>query len=134
MELSELRSSINLCAESAKEWFFEKGTKKTHADWERHNKLDDDRQGAVYAFFEGKETKTCFYVGQTTKALKERARFEKSNHYERDWWGLWGQLVFVNIKNETDQKALELLLILALQPEDNQSPRARVIDEMFKAE
>ncbi|WP_200918014.1 GIY-YIG nuclease family protein [Jeongeupia sp. HS-3] len=131
METETLRKSVGACALTARDWFFERAIEKTPNDWSRHNSLQDQGIGAIYAFFG--DTGQCLYVGQTTQTLKERANLRTSCHYEAPWWDHWTLLRFVNTENQTDQLVIEMLLILALSSEYNSKPAARNIHEMLPA-
>lgn len=124
--------AIAATASTAKDWFFEKSTQKQRSHWDANNQLEDNGNGAVYAFF--RDDESCLYVGQTTQTLKQRANVRTSCHYQTEWWQYWHTLRFVNSKNQTDQLVLETLLILALSPPHNSKPAARQVSEMFKVQ
>jgi hypothetical protein len=117
-------------AEKAKRWFLATARCHSHDDWCKHGGLSDSGKGAVYAFL-SKNGRT-FYVGQTGASLKKRANYVTSCHYDTVWWKRWTTLRFLNIKNETDRLALELLLILALAPKSNVKPCFRPLAKMRK--
>jgi len=129
MNTEIFRQAINSTSSVAHDWFSERAIKKTKKDWGLRNALEDQASGAVYAFF-GKDG-NCLYVGQTTQKLKVRALAQTSRHYKTDWWEKWSTLKFINISDKTDQLVLEMLLIIALEPEYNIKPACRKINQMY---
>jgi hypothetical protein len=118
-------------AEKAQHWFLGRACCHSPDAWNKRDGLGDSRDGAVYAFF-GRNGSTL-YVGQTGASLKARANYETSCHYDAVWWDKWTTLRFLNIDDETDRLALELLLILSLAPKHNVKPRFRRLANMQKA-
>ena len=129
MDTEILREAINSASSVARDWFTKHATIKTKEDWGARNGLQDHANGAVYAFFS--EDGCCLYVGQTTQKLKVRALAQTARHDRTDWWDKWTSLKFINISDKTDQLVLEMLLIIAFEPEYNVKPASRKINEMF---
>ena len=115
-------------AEKTKRWFLSRACGHSPDDWNTRGGLNDSRRGAVYAFFG--RTGSTLYIGQTGASLKERANYETSRHYDTVWWNKWTKLRFLNIDDETDRLALELLLILSLAPKYNVKPGSRPLAKM----
>ena len=115
-------------AKKAKRWFLAVACTRSRGDWDTRGGLHDSGAGAVYAFLD-KRGRTL-YVGQTGATLKVRATYETARHYDTVWWSEWTTLRFLNVENETDRLAVELLLILALAPTQNVRPRFRPLAKM----
>ena len=122
--------SLYATADAATEWFRSVATNKTPSEWKKRGSLDDAGTGAVYTFFDAHDG--ALYVGQTSTSLKKRACYPTSRHYDTQWWKNWKTVRFLNITDETDRFALELLLILGLSPQYNKKPSARDMNDMFK--
>jgi hypothetical protein len=123
-------SDLYATATKTKRWFLSRAGTYSPDDWNKHGGLRDSGSGAVYAFF-GNHNKTL-YVGQTGASLKARAKYETSCHYDTKWWKQWRSLRFLNFQNGTDRLAVELLLILALEPRYNVKPCFRPVGHMRK--
>lgn len=128
-ELLQLfRDNLTTTAESASNWFCNESTIQTRTVYEERIERDDDRAGIVYLFGKGRK---IFYIGETSRRIKERVRYRTAPHIDADWWNKWEYLKFLQVSDRTDRMTLELLLILALNPQANVKPRYREIAQMF---
>ena len=123
--------SLYAASKTATNWFCSVSIAKTPSEWKKRGGLDDAGTGSVYVFYGAHDS--ALYVGQTNRSLKQRALYQKSRHYVAPWWNNWKTVRFLNITNETDRLALELLLILDLLPKHNKKPGARAMNDMLSS-
>jgi hypothetical protein len=121
--------ALEAAVKAAREWFWNSTEKKTRNDFRTKKALGDDGSGAVYVFFDGNEN--ALYVGQSGRHFKKRLYDPTSPHRKKPWWKKWRIVRFKQVHDQTDRLALELLVILALQPKFNSKPGGRVLAEMF---
>ncbi|BCD97713.1 hypothetical protein [Marinagarivorans cellulosilyticus] len=94
---------------------------------EKESKQYDTGAGCVYVF----ESNTdVLYVGQTGTSLRKRARYATSKHIEKDWWKKVDRIRICQLGNSADRLALEMLLIVKLQPSVNKRPSRSAINCM----
>ena len=76
--------------------------------------------------------KNALYVGQTGRTIKARQHDVTSLHNKKSWWKGWTHLRFINIKVKDDRQFLEFLLIVALAPTCNKSPKSKCLDDFLQ--
>lgn len=114
----------------AKQLFFAATTPKSRDDYFAKGQLDDAGTGAVYAYLAADGT--ALYVGEASRPIKRRMHDQTSPHKNTPWWDSWTNVRLLSVTNRTDRLALELLLILTLQPAYNSKPAARDFAAMFE--
>jgi hypothetical protein len=124
-----LRQSLERASSDANAWFSSAAVSKGRNDFFAKGKLGDNGTGAVYAYFDANGE--ALYVGEASRPIKHRMHDEKSPHKNTVWWESWETVRFVQVQDRTDRLALELLLILALQPPFNSKPGVRGVGAMF---
>ena len=130
-----LRNSLAVSADIAKVWFDDRAPLKPRSDFEAKGKLGDKGCGGVYVYYSvenGNKQERALYVGQTGGRIKARPHFQTSPHNKKSWWKGWTHLRFLNIKEKEDRQILEFLLIVALAPTENQSPKSMCLDDFLK--
>jgi hypothetical protein len=130
-----LRNSLAVSADIAKVWFEGRAPLKPRKDFEAKGKLCDEGCGCVYVYYsvDRKNTKeNALYVGQTDRTIKARQHDITSPHNKKSWWKDWTHLRFVNIKDKVDRQILEFLLIVALAPTCNKSPKSKCLDDFLR--
>jgi hypothetical protein len=78
---------------------------------------------AVYGYFDsyGK----AVYLGRKGRHVKARLYDETSPHMQKEWWGCWTFMRFLQLPDETDRLVLESLLIAVYEPTGNAKPKAK---------
>ncbi|MDD5261473.1 MAG: hypothetical protein PHD76_06445 [Methylacidiphilales bacterium] len=133
----ETVKSLKTTVRNAKMWFLRSTEAKSRSDFRTAKKLGDNGSGAVYVFFsKDKALKAlkALYVGQSRRHFKRRLYDQTSPHKKKKWWRKWDEVRFMQVQHQTDRIVLELLLILALQPEFNLNPAKRMVNKMFGIE
>lgn len=103
---------------------------KSRDDYFARGKLGDPGTGAVYAYFS--QDGTPLYAGEASRPIKRRMHDQKSPHKVARWWSLWHTVRLLPVVDRTDRLTLELLLILALNPQFNVKPGQRQLSQMFQ--
>lgn len=127
-----VRKPLQAAADAAKQWFLSKTDEKSREQYDGRGKLGDGRNGAVYVYYS--KLGKALYVGQTGRAVKSRKHDQTSPHKMTDWWDEkkgWQTMRFVQLADEMDRLTLEFLLILALEPEYNTSPKYKEISKFL---
>ncbi len=130
-----LRNSLAVSADIAKLWFHNRAQLKPRNDFEAKGKLGDKSCGCVYVYYSvenGNTKESAIYVGQTRRGIKARQHDITSPHNKKSWWKGWTYLRFLNIKLKIDHQILEFLLIVALAPTENQSPKSMCLDDFLQ--
>ncbi len=125
-----LRCSLKQAVTDAKKWFeTSSGRTHTRTEFEARAQIPDTGEGSVYVFLRARGRSV--YVGQTSRRIKNRLHDQRSPHKMKRWWDSWSRMRFVTLRDETDRKVLEMLLILAMKPTENEDLRPKPIQEMF---
>ena len=119
-------------ANAAHKWFVAETTAKTFSEYMSKGTLGDAGKGAVYVYFD--QDQNALYVGETGRAIKRRMHDKTSPHKGSRWWKKWTHVRLLPMPNRTDRLAMELLLVLALQPPYNTKPGARLASSLFSSE
>lgn len=130
MSAQKLRESLAYASSNAKTLFFDQAKFKSREQYLAKGGLGDDGNGAVYAYFD--RNGRALYVGETSRPVKRRMHDQTSPHKKAKWWESWESIRFLQVRDQTDRLALELLLILSLCPTNNSKPRPRDVSQMFE--
>src|SRR5437870_127093 len=128
--LDKTIKSLAAAARDAEDWFRDAAVEKTREQFNVRKGIGDNGSGAVYAYFD--EMGNAIYVGESGRRFKLRLYDKTSPQAKSEWWPMWKTVKFMQVQNRTDRIALEMLLILAVQPKFNTKPGARMFDVMFK--
>ena len=130
-----LRKSLAVSGDIAKVWFEGRAPLKTRSVFEARGKLCDESCGCVYVYYsiDRYDTKeNALYVGQTGRTIKARQHDITSSDDKKSCWKDWTHLRFINIKDKVDRQILEFLLIVALAPTCNKSPKSKCLDDFLR--
>lgn len=123
-------NSLSSSADAARAWFMAETSAKSRDDYFAKGKLGDPGNGAVYAYFckDGKP----LYVGEAGRPIKRRMHDQTSPHKNGQWWKSWETVRLLPVGDRTDRLTLELLLVLAFNPQFNVKPGQRQLHQMFQ--
>lgn len=127
--LQLFRESLTITAHAAKNWFWAKTCPKSREEFFARGKLGDAGIGAVYAFLN--ENGEPLYVGEAGRPIKRRMHDQTSPHKRAEWWGEWRTVRLLSVPDRTDRLTLELMLVLACNPQYNVKPGKRRLDQMY---
>lgn len=128
--LQSFLSALSGSANAAKSWFMAETIAKNRKDYFARGRLGDPGTGAVYAYFS--EDGIPLYIGEACRPIKRRMHDQNSPHKNASWWELWDTVRLLPVADRTDRLTLELLLVLAFQPEFNVKPGKRKLSSMFQ--
>lgn len=129
-ETKYIRDGLKLAVRNAKKWFLSESIKATKQEWGKSSCIAKKTEDVVYAFFD--KDNNCIYIGVTKRALKDRVHYQTSPHIKKKWWRRWKKLRVLKVPNGNDRLILELLLIMALAPDENRRPSYRDVNDAFK--
>lgn len=72
------------------------------------------------------------YVGEASCPIKRRLHDQTSPHKNARCWESWETVRLLPVADRTDRLALELLLVLAFNPQFNAKPGQRQVSQMFR--
>lgn len=115
--------------DAAKDFFHDESEIVSRQDFQRRGYSGAHKKCGVYAYCDSNNVP--LYIGQTTGSIFSRKNYPTSNHTKKDWWGKWENVLCFNIEDESEQRILEALLILAYKPVGNMKFNGMALNEMF---
>lgn len=128
--IESLQRSLRRAEHDAKNLFEVTAQSKSRQQYFARGQLGDLGPGAVYAYFD--EEGKALYVGESGRPIKRRMHDQTSPHKKAAWWLEWKTVRFLQIEDLTERLVLEILLILALEPQYNSKPEPRDLSTIFK--
>lgn len=129
LKRSQFIKILNSSIEAAKDFFHDESEIVTRKVFHERGNAGAHKKCGVYAYCD--HNKIPFYIGQTTGSIFARKNFPTSNHTKTPWWDKWENVLCLNIEDESEQRVLEALLILAYNPPGNSKFNGTTLDKMF---